>query len=85
MTTSNAPIKTIVAVSVLSTVALVLLCLLIFSYKSGKIIKGKYRPGDPPFADRKQDPGNYWLVFIQLSLLCAFLIGVAIWIFIHGA
>jgi hypothetical protein len=84
MHTVNNTHETVILVSLLSIVSFVLACLLVASYKTGKIIKGKVRFGEPIFYERKIDPFGYWLIFIQLSLVCAFIMGCAIWVFIHG-
>jgi hypothetical protein len=76
--------ETVLAVSMFSTAAVVLLCLLAVSYKKGKMIYGRYTVGRPMLADRKLDPFGYWLGFTLLSLVCAFVVRCDIWIIIHG-
>ena len=72
------------AVIAVSIAGFILLSLLIWSYKAGKIIKQRVRFGESPFYDRKDDPSGFWYAFIILSLVDAFIFGCAIWIAIHG-
>jgi hypothetical protein len=84
MSAPNNHHETVLAVSMFSTAAFIFLCLLIVSYKTGKMIHGRYIVGRPMLADRKLDPFGYWLGFTFLSLVCAFVVGCDIWIMIHG-
>ena len=84
MSASNNHRETALAVFMMSTAALVLLCLLIASYKTGKMVRGRHHSGMSLFVDRKHDPFGYWLIFIMFSLICASLIECDIWILIHG-
>jgi hypothetical protein len=67
------------------TFLFVLVCLLIVSLKTGKIINGRVGPNMPRLIDRKVNPSGYWNQFVILSLFVAFAIGTAIWACFHGA
>ena len=86
MSTGPKTHDTITLASIFCAFGFVILCLLIGSFKTGKMIKGRVRGfDDSPLFSRSDDPYGYWVLFGVYSAFCAFIFGCAIWVMIHGA